>query len=98
MIICYHKTRKKFYVIKDNTKDGRKFLFLSASVEECKKFAGEDYILAKSATAAMGWATHDAYPTSPTPPSDALEPGLGILGTIPVYGHPTPIRQREEDE
>ena len=53
MIVCYHKTRQTFYVIKSNKKADRKFLFSSKDISECCKFAGEDYKLSKSAITAI---------------------------------------------
>jgi hypothetical protein len=97
MIICYHKARKKFYVIKDNTKAGRKFLFTSPSYDECANWVlarGNFPHPARSSLTALGC-------TDPTPSdasSDASRGAPAILGAAPIYGHPTPTRQREEDE
>jgi hypothetical protein len=91
VIICYHKARRKYYVIKDKTKDGRKFLFYSSSLKECQDFAGPTYTVSRSAREAMD-------PTRPTPSSDA-ETGRELVHD-PIIGlaHPTRIRQREENK
>lgn len=70
MIICYHKVRRKFYVIKDNTKAGRKFLHYAPTFDECAAWIisrGETPTTSKSARDAMGVVAWTPHPT----PSDA---------------------------
>ena len=67
MIICYHKTRKVFYVVKSNKPTERKFLYSSKNYDDCRFFAGEGCRVARSAALAL----ETIYPTHPTPPSDA---------------------------
>jgi hypothetical protein len=95
VIICYHKTRKVFYVVKSNKPTERKFLYSSKNYEDCRFFAGEGYRVARSAARALGVC----HPTNPTPLSDAVSrvERLEDLPTTTTIRHPSDEREEDHD-
>lgn len=90
MIIAYHKTRKKFYVVKSKKKEDRKFLFSNKDINECRSYcdsAGVPYTLARSAVAASSGPTTDPTPRDTTQ-----------LCTYPVRGTPDSDTSDEREE
>lgn len=91
MIICYHKTRELFYVIRSNKREDRKFLFSSREVYDCVKYCasqGQEYKMAKSATNVL---THPAPPPGAKYSVEQFIPGAPG-SVVPAARAPRPTR------